>query len=157
MRLYILRHAEAVAEAESDHERVLTTKGQRQGRLVGRFLDRCSWRPDVVLSSPVVRARQTAQLVARSLGTGRPVIEPWLACGMVPESAYAGLGAYGGLSSVLLVGHEPDLGVFLSSLLGQPGPSRVRVRKASLAVLDLVALRPGGGILQAFVPAKAMG
>ncbi len=69
MLLYLLRHAEAEPYRADDFSRKLTDKGERQARLVGAFLDEKGLKPDLILSSPVLRARQTAIIVAEELKT----------------------------------------------------------------------------------------
>ena len=57
---------------------------------------------------------------------------------------------------ILLVGHEPDFSGTISELIGLPDPSALKIRKASLTVLDLAELKPGCGQLQFMVPARLM-
>jgi phosphohistidine phosphatase len=64
MNLYLLRHAEAEEEAASDEERQLNNRGREQARTVGRFCARNDLYPGKILTSPLARARQTAQIVA---------------------------------------------------------------------------------------------
>ena len=66
--LYILRHAEAEPEARTDAERPLTSKGRDQAKAVGRFCCEHEIYPALVLTSPLVRAEQTAKLVCKELG-----------------------------------------------------------------------------------------
>ena len=157
MLLYLLRHAEAEVLAASDRARRLTPKGEEQAIKVGKFCARHGLEPSVILSSPVVRARQTADRVARSL-TGAELIEvPWAACGMDPWRAMEELGAYRSLPAVMLVGHQPDLGALAAVLLGMTQVQNLRVRKALLAGIDTAAgLQTGAGTLQFFLPVRLM-
>lgn len=156
MLVYFLRHAEAEPDAGNDFARALTSKGLEQADKAGKFLVRHGLLPDAVISSPVVRARQTAKCVARKLGGAAVEDGPWLACGMTPEACLAGLQAVSEKASVLLVGHEPDFSETLAALSGMPDPAAFHVRKASLTLLDLKPLKPGCGRIEFLVPARLM-
>ena len=67
MNLYLLRHAEAEEEAASDGERKLTERGREQARTIGRFCARNDLYPEKIITSPLVRAQQTAKIVADEL------------------------------------------------------------------------------------------
>lgn len=158
MRVYILRHAEAEDQAASDFARELTPKGRDQAARVGRFMGEQELAPELVLSSPYLRAWQTAEEVCEALKLGGPTREPLLGCGMTPEH---GLGILRGIEphfqSVLLVGHQPDLGEFMEGLLGTSAAGgALHVRKASLAGFWVHSLRAGGGVLEFFLPARFM-
>jgi len=155
MVIHFLRHAEAEDEVDSDFNRRLTTKGLEQAEKVGKFCVRSGLIPDVILSSPVVRARQTAEIVGKATGS-TPVIEDWLACGMEPEMLYKKLAAHSEHDTVFLVGHEPDFSCAISSLLGVSDPSAILIRKASLTAVDAPWLEAGAGRLQFSIPARLM-
>jgi len=155
MLLYLLRHADAETHAQSDEVRELTSKGREQARKVARFLEAHELHLSLVLSSPVRRAHDTAQAVAEQMRS-ELLITPWLACGMRPESALEELKAYRSQTSVMLVGHEPDFSQLAAHLLGLPSNSQFHVRKASLSLIDLPALRGGTGSLEFSIPCKLM-
>jgi len=135
MRLYLLRHAEAEILAASDAARRLTSKGEEQAARVGKFCAKHEITPAVILSSPVVRARQTADLVASKLPDAELVEVPWAACGMDPWKAMDELGAYAKF----------------------PAVQSLHVRKALLLGLDVSqGLSTGAGVLQFFLPVKLM-
>lgn len=158
MILYLLRHAEAEVLAASDAVRQLTPKGRQQAARVAKFCLAGGIKPEVILTSPVRRARQTADVVAESLPEAELIEVPWAACGMAPERARSELAAYRKFSGVMLVGHQPDLGCLAASLLGLLSPGNLRVRKSLLAGIDLAAgASEGAGQLQFFVPSKLMG
>lgn len=156
MIVYFLRHADAEPDATRDFDRKLTPKGLEQAEKVGKFLVRYGLIPSVILASPVVRARQTAKIVAQRLGDAELVEAPWLACGMVPESCLRELAAFEQLESVMLVGHEPDFSETIAALIGMPDPNGINIRKASLTAVDLHTLAPGAGQLQFLVPSRLM-
>lgn len=99
----IVRHAEAVA-GQPDELRPLTAGGRAQARELGRRLRADGVEPDAVVSSPLLRARETAS----ALGLGQPEIDERLAPGATPEDVRSVAEAYGG--TVVLVGHQPDCG-----------------------------------------------
>lgn len=157
MLIYLLRHAEAEMLAASDQARRLTPKGDEQALRVGKFCKRQGIEPAVILSSPVTRAVQTAKLVAKSLPGAELIEVPWAKCGMDPWAAMDELKAYAKFPSVMLVGHQPDLGGLAAALLGMDNVQALRVRKALLMGIDASqGLGTGRGTLQFFVPVKLM-
>ena len=155
MDLYLLRHADANTEAESDDDRKLSEKGAGQAKKVARFCEAHDLDPDIIISSPVRRAYETAEIVAEHLEI-RLARADWLACGMTPERAIESLLSYAKSESVMLVGHQPDLGRLAAYLLGLPDPEQIRVRKASLTKLECVALGRGSASLQWTLPCRLM-
>lgn len=156
MIVYFLRHADAEPDAPRDFDRKLTVKGLEQAEKAGKFLVRHGLIPGLIVSSPVVRAKQTAKIVARRLGDTDLVEEHWLACGMTPESCLRELAAYQNSESAMLVGHEPDFSETIAALIGLPNPDTLHLRKASLTAVDLPVLAPGAGQLQFTIPARLM-
>lgn len=157
MLLYLLRHAEAEVQAADDRARRLTPKGDDQAERVGKFCRAQGIEPAVILSSPVTRALQTAKLVAKSLPGAELIEVRWAKCGMDPWAAMDELKAYAKFPSVMLVGHQPDLGGLAAVLLGMENVQALRVRKALLMGIDAApGLGTGRGTLQFFVPVKLM-
>ena len=155
MTIGFLRHAEAEDGRGSDFERKLTPKGLEQAAKVGNFCLRNGLLPDLIITSPVVRARQTAKIVAKTTGSDL-IEERWLACGMTPSDFLRAIAAYSHKDFVLFVGHEPDFSSAISELAGLPDSSVLNIRKASLTVLDLAELKSGCGQLQFLIPARLM-
>lgn len=153
MLLYFLRHAEAEDEVTTDFDRRLTPKGLEQADKVGKFCVRFGLVPDVIVSSPVVRAEQTAKAVARRLDDRELIVERRLACGMTPGDCLDVLAGYAKFEHVMLVGHEPDFGEAIAALTGG---SSVNVRKASLTAVALARLRTDAGRIEFSVPARLM-
>lgn len=153
MLITFLRHADAEDEVTTDFERRLTAKGLEQADKVGKFCARYGLGPDVIVTSPLVRAEQTARAVGKRLDGREVVVERWLACGLTPETCLDALGAYAKFDHVMLVGHEPDFGEAIGALTGG---SRVLVRKASLTAVDLPRLRAGAGRIEFSVPVRLM-
>ena len=156
MLLYLLRHAEAEGIRTTDAARELTPEGQRQAEAVGAFCQRQDLRPDLILASPYRRTVQTAEAVARALGGVTLQPEAFLASGMDPQAACDGLQAYGWAGSLLLVGHQPDIGQLAASLLGINDAGGMSVSKATLIGLEMDRPAPYGGSLRFFVPVEMM-
>ncbi|MET0511640.1 MAG: histidine phosphatase family protein [Thermoleophilaceae bacterium] len=124
--LWLLRHGDA-AEGSPDAERPLTEKGERQSRAAGRALAALGVRIDACMTSPKVRAADTAKLACEALGI-EPQLEPKLAGGPFDaEALAAGLG-----DNVLLVGHDPDFSMAVHALTG----AQVRMKKGGLAGVE---------------------
>lgn len=155
MELYLLRHADADTPAATDEDRWLSEKGQEQSARVARFCKQQQILPALVLTSPVRRARETAEIVATELGV-EVLTVPWLTCGLQPETALNELSAFTAQSPVMLVGHEPDFSLLAGALLGLPSNSHIHIRKASLTRLDLPTLRAGTARLDFSIPCKLM-
>jgi phosphohistidine phosphatase len=134
--LWLLRHGDA-ADGSPDAERPLTKKGERQSRAAGLALKELGVELDACLTSPKVRALDTARLACEPLGVN-PELEPKLAGGPFDgEALSAGLGEH-----VLLVGHDPDFSMAVHALTG----AQVRMKKGGLAGVEKgelkVLLRP---------------
>lgn len=155
MILYFLRHAEAEDQADTDFSRRLTSKGLEQAAKVGKFCLRFGLLPDVILTSPVVRARQTADIVAEALSIDL-VVEDWLKSGMSAEACLRGLASHASRDSLLLVGHEPDFSETIAALIGLSKVASLKIRKASLTAVDLPENVTGTGQLQFLIPARLM-
>ena len=130
MRLYLIRHAEA-ASGEPDELRQLTPAGEEQARQLGDRLA-ADTPPDVVLASPLLRARQTADAIARP-AAARVEVDERLAPGATVEDVVAAASARGG--TVAVVGHQPDCSEIALALTGEARD----FRPAGVAVIDLPA------------------
>jgi phosphohistidine phosphatase len=132
MELLIIRHAKAESNhSAGDRARALTPHGMEQARKLGVMLLKTGLNPELVLTSPYVRAHQTADHLCRAAGIPGPVVQGWLGCGMDPEDAMKELSAFHDFERVAIVGHEPDLSSFIEWVLGCSGAS-VEVKKASI-------------------------
>jgi phosphohistidine phosphatase len=126
MLIYLLRHGDAEDSDGDDAARRLTAKGERQSRDAGRALAALGAEIDACLTSPRVRAAETARLACEALGL-EPETAPELSGGdFDPVALVAGRG------NVLLVGHEPDLLNAAAALSG----ARLRMSKGGLAIVD---------------------
>jgi phosphohistidine phosphatase len=134
--LWLLRHGDA-ADGSPDAERPLTKKGEKQSRNAGRALAALGVTVDACLTSPKLRAADTARLACEALGI-EPQLEPKLSGGPFDaEALAAGLG-----DNVLLVGHDPDFSMAVHALTG----AQARMKKGGLAGVEkgeiMVLLRP---------------
>lgn len=156
MLIYFLRHAEAEDCADSDFKRKLTAKGLEQADKVGKFCARLGLLPDIVLTSPVIRARQTAEITCKRLNDPPLTVEPWIACGMSAASCLGELRGFEQYSNVMIIGHEPDFSETISVMIGLPKPERLHIRKASLTAINLRSFQTGGGQIEFSVPVRLM-
>ena len=130
MRIYLVRHAEA-APGQPDAQRRLTPAGLEQARRVADRLAAAEPLPDAVLHSPLVRARETAELIAAPLGI-QPEPDDRLAPGATADSVRAA--AVGRGEAVVVVGHQPDCGEIAAELTGGPEPA---FPAGGMVVIDL--------------------
>jgi len=139
MRLLIVRHAAAVSRGTpgfSDDNRPLTPGGKKKFKAAAKGLARIADRPDILLTSPLPRARATAEIAALAFGRVEPVVEPTLA-GEKFESIIAALRKLPVVDTVAIVGHEPVLSALLAYLLGSSQPDRLSFKKGGAALVDL--------------------
>lgn len=155
VRIHLLRHAhagDAFAWDGDDDLRPLTKKGRGQGERLGAFLDAHGVRPDVIISSPLVRAQQTADIVATTLGmTVRT--DQRLGGGFGKSELWALLDELGAREP-MLVGHDPDFSSLLAYLIDAAG---VSMKKGALATIDLnSSLSDGDGELRWLLPPEIL-
>jgi phosphohistidine phosphatase len=140
MHVYLIRHAEAVSQGEAgverDEDRTLTPAGQEQCRVVAQALRQLGVKMDKVLTSPLVRARDTAESVLRHWGNGAPPVEEcdYLAPGGKKRKLLRELLASGG-EGIGLVGHNPDLSELVGWMIGEKGVG-VDMAKAGVACIE---------------------
>jgi phosphohistidine phosphatase len=141
MNLYLMRHASAGLRRGNpllDDKRSLIKEGKEQCVLMARVLAALKVQVDVIVSSPLKRALQTAQFVGTEMGyEARVEIESALG----PEADYADfqemLAKYSVYDGVLAVGHNPNVFQFLGKLITSNGGAAIRMRKGSIARIDL--------------------
>jgi phosphohistidine phosphatase len=137
MDLILLRHGKAEDfNAGGDSARELVEKGREQARRAARLLKGAKCRPEIVLTSPLVRARQTADEFCEVAEVPGAVIQGWLACGMSPERALKELAGFCEFKRVAIVGHEPDFSGLVEWLLGT-SCGGVDFKKGAIACLRI--------------------
>ena len=143
MILYFRRHGKAGSpRATDDDDRELTANGVAALRSAAALWRRLNLRPDVVLTSPLPRASQTAELFCEAVG-GNPVADDRLRPGARWADLAQAMAAHRDARRVMFVGHEPDLSSAVAELTGA---SSVRMRKGGLACLEFYGIpEPGGG------------
>ena len=148
MQLYFLRHGEAdwPGWTKPDDERPLTDFGKKEVRQVAKFLNRLKVKPDLIVTSPLPRALQTAEIAAEQLKTKL----------RQDEALEPGFGI-SELSTVLtrhrskvlmLVGHEPDFSSVISAMTG----AFLKMSKAGVALIDIDPETEKGRLLWLFPP-----
>jgi phosphohistidine phosphatase len=134
--IYLLRHGDAERGEGDDAARRLTDKGERQSEAAGRALAALGAKIDACLTSPKVRAADTARLACRALE-----IEPEVS-GELGGGRFDSTHLSAGRGNVMLVGHEPDFSGEIARLTG----ARAKLRKGGLAIVEgnvlLALLRP---------------
>jgi phosphohistidine phosphatase len=158
MRVLIIRHAAAVPSGTpgiADDDRPLTPKGEAKFRVAATGLARITDRPDVLLTSPLPRARATADIAARAFKRLEPREEPVLAHGDV-DAILAVLDHQPREATVAIVGHEPVLGALLARLLSAPEGEQFPFKKGGAALVDLPRGPSGAGRLIWFLKPKIL-
>ncbi|MGA2726549.1 MAG: phosphohistidine phosphatase SixA [Terracidiphilus sp.] len=141
MNLYLMRHADAGVPRENpklDAKRGLIKEGKEQCMLMARMLSALKVQVDVIVSSPLKRALQTAQFVGTELGYEAKVE---VSSALGPDGDFAAfqklVEKYADREGVLIVGHNPNLFKFLGRIITGNGGAGVRMRKGSVARIDM--------------------
>jgi phosphohistidine phosphatase len=127
MKLYLIRHAAAIARSEEvvEEHRYLTIPGRKSFRLTAKRMARKGEMPDVIVTSPLARALQTAEILSEALAfQGVVAVSPELAPGFDQAKLGRLLASFKRIRGLAVVGHEPDLGEVAGALLklGRPLP-----------------------------------
>ena len=141
MKLYFLRHgiAEDLEDANGvDEQRQLTPKGVERLETSARVIAKLGVKPARIYSSPLARARQTAEIVGKAVGVA-VTVEPTVGLGFNPQVVLDFISGLDGDDGVMFVGHEPSMSRVVSTLMGG---GAVTLKKGSLARLDSYSLSP---------------
>ena len=148
MRLYFLRHgvSEDLSASGSDSDRRLTREGIDAMERIARALKRMDIKVDAILTSPLARAKETAEIVALELGhEGRVDIEERLSPGFGLRDLREIVGGRHAYERVMLVGHNFDF----PSVAGQlAGGAAIDLKKGGLIRIEVDRIEPGGGVLE---------
>jgi phosphohistidine phosphatase len=160
IHLYLVRHAIAEERGEAwpdDTKRPLSDEGRVKMARQVAGLDSLEVRIEEILTSPLVRTRQTAEILAQGLGS-RPKITdfPALAPGHSAKEALSALKDYAKRSKLALVGHEPGLGDLMSALIGTRRPITFKKGGISLVKVDRLPPEAGSGELFWFLTPKIL-
>jgi phosphohistidine phosphatase len=159
LTVYLVRHAIAAERGEDwpdDDKRPLTPDGMARFKEVASGLAQMKVAVDAVLTSPLVRARQTAEILAAALPGDPPVVEmPALAPGATLKAVVDELGKQGRRRRLALVGHEPGIGELAARLIGAAGP--IPFKKGAICRIDFDGLPADGpGMLRWFAPPRIL-
>ena len=149
MELYLLRHGIAVEHGtpgfETDAARTLTPKGRRQLRQTAAAMKKIDLPFDLILSSPLLRAKQTAEIIAEKLKrTKRLKFSDELKPDGSVKNLFRQLNELKSApESILLVGHEPDMSRMISLLISGGDNATIDFRKGGLCKLEADILRAG--------------
>ena len=140
MHLYLMRHGNAEASSGVDAERRLTARGQAEVEAIATALERAGCRPGGVIHSPLVRSRQSAEIVANRFGELRCIELAEVVSG--GDSLLQIVGVLE-VENRLVVGHEPSIPRLATALAGLE--HRLFFHTAALAAFDVASLPPTGG------------
>jgi phosphohistidine phosphatase len=148
MQLYFLRHGEAdwPGWTKPDDERPLTDFGKKEVRQVAKFLNRLKVKPDLIVTSPLPRALQTAEVAAEQLKTNLrqdETLEPGFGISELKTVLKRHRSKV-----LMLVGHEPDFSSVISALTG----ASLKLSKAGVALVDIDPEAQEGRFLWLFPP-----
>jgi phosphohistidine phosphatase len=165
MDLLIIRHAIAFDRNpkrwRDDGERPLSPEGMVRARKAAAGLKHIAERPQCVLSSPLLRAKQTASILTEFAGWPKAIECPALAPDAAPEEVLTTLAAHKE-KIIAVVGHQPALGRLLAACLpaqvrGGVSPAAFELKKMGAALVSFSATtNAGGGILKWFVPPRIL-
>jgi len=158
MDIYFLRHASAddpKLTPSKDDERRLDKLGIEQSHNVGRALAAMDVSLKAILSSPLPRAAETAEIVAGEIGHKQKiVIETALRPGGSYEQFLEAVGHYGSGDAIMVVGHNPSMTEFLNKLLfGEDAPDAIELKKAAIAKVERTG---SGAMLKWCMPPKVV-
>jgi len=162
MKIYLVRHGDAIDPATpgvtSDAERWLTETGRVEVGWTAGILKQLNVRPDLILSSPYVRAYQTGEIIGAAIGpSATPATSENLIYGGSFSGLLADISVHGRPSEVVLTGHMPSIGELVGWLCWHDRHSAIRMRTAGVARVDLPDdnIAPGFGDLRWLLPPKA--
>lgn len=146
MHIYILRHAIAEDTAKGgDTKRALTEEGRKKMKNAAAGFARLEPQIDLIYSSPLTRAAQTAEIVARAIQYPRKVATmEQLSPGFTPDTVCQKLKELKKITSVILTGHEPNCSQLASYLLGR---ASFEFKKGGICLIETESLEPGSGNL----------
>jgi phosphohistidine phosphatase len=142
MQLLIVRHADAgdseafAKTGKRDAERPLSRKGRKQMRTATKGLRSLVRRIDLIAASPLVRAAETAQIVARKFRKAEKETASFLRPTAAPDAFEVWLSKHTDLDRVMVVGHEPQLGRLITWLVAGTEGSAVELRKGGAALVE---------------------
>ena len=149
MELFVIRHAIAEPLGKqnefSDEKRALTDEGRSRMREVVKGLSKLGVEFDLILTSPLTRAAETAEIVAAGAGLSKKEIKQTgnLVPGAAPELLFAEIKGLAGVEAIALIGHQPDLGCLISRIIqSDVGTLSIQLKKGSVCCLNVTETVP---------------
>ena len=160
MELYLIRHAIAQQLGRKndfmDEKRALTSEGRERMLEVVKGLHRVGVEFDLILTSPLVCAVETAEIISTGLGVTKKEIEQTgnLAPGASIDDLFAEIKRHTGAESIALVGHQPDLGEIISKIVQGNGSLAIELKKGSVCCIKVAETVPTlrGSLMWLFAP-----
>jgi phosphohistidine phosphatase len=159
MRLYLVRHAIALphgAPGVPDDDRTLTEDGIKKMRQAAAGLRRLDYVPDLILTSPLIRARQTADILFEAFGKGVEVkTAPALAPSGSRQDLYRQISKYSNnRNNIMLVGHQPSLGEIAGEIAWGSPDHFVELKKGGACAIEIDSLGgvPKGNLISLLTP-----
>jgi phosphohistidine phosphatase len=155
MEIYVLRHGEAEEGGAglADRDRKLTAKGKRDLKAVLKIAQKAEVAPDLILSSPLRRAQETAAIAAEALGCKHVVETRNLLPGASPEQIWKEIGSDYKVDKILLAGHQPHLSSLIGLLL--EAAIMVDLKKGAMVRIETHGkLGPPRGVLKWMITTK---
>jgi phosphohistidine phosphatase len=146
VNVYIVRHGEAEpvgGEIRDDHLRTLTHQGRADAEVMANAMVNIDLNIAAILTSPLVRAVETAEIFGRALKRD-PVVSRRLEPGFEPQALLEEIRAVSNDASVIAIGHQPDMGLFVSYLISPAHMATVAMETCAVACVHL----PGNGPAQ---------
>lgn len=144
MKLYIVRHGEAEpvgGDIRTDHERPLTSAGRADAELMAHALVNIDLNVKAILTSPLARAVETAEIFGRALKRD-PTVTRRLEPGFDPQELLQEVQALSNGAGVVAIGHQPDMGLFISYLISPAHAATVAMETCAVACVHLPANGP---------------
>jgi phosphohistidine phosphatase len=160
MKIYIVRHGIAQERlgpgVTTDAQRPLTDEGRDETRLVAHALKRLGIKADMIVTSPLVRARQTAEIINDVIGGKDDLkVTDTLAPGGEPAAVYKYLRQFNHADEIFCVGHEPDVGRLTGALIWAGPGVEIPFKKAGVCRVDIASIPPTmPGTLKWFITPK---
>jgi len=155
MKLYFLRHGIAVESDEwngNEFDRPLTSEGCERMQRQAKTMAKLDLAPDAIVTSPLVRARQTAQIAAQALKCRNIEEDDRLAEGFDVAKALAIAHEHSDAGAIMLVGHEPTMSRTIGALVGS---AKIALKKGGLALVEMDLSARSGELLW-LVPPKVL-
>jgi phosphohistidine phosphatase len=162
MKVYLVRHGIAHdrigGAIQNDFQRPLTEEGKKETHMVALALQKLDVQPDVIVTSPLIRAEQTAKILQEVLSSTQELaVTEALAPGGTTGAIFKFLEKFAQVQEICLVGHEPDIGRLAGQLLWCGPDFDMRFKKAGVCRIDLADLPPTSpGTLKWFITPKIM-